>query len=362
MNTPALEPPPGIEPNFIDSPNHRSLFLGVMIACLVITVIATLIQFYVKIFLIRTIHYEDYALMAALLLQIGHYAPGLHATEFAPGLHQWDIPLRDIKQFLLDFHIGAIFYDMTILALKVSIMMQFLRIFVPNRDRSLTFWLTHIVLWTNTIFYIVIVFMEIFACTPIAKRWDPFITDGRCINTSLQYLTSASFNFALDFVMLVWTQKVIWSLHMSTNRKLRVGVVFIAGLLACIFGGIGLYLNVKLLQTEDQVYISSLMAMYTFPETTSGFLVLCLPCFPRFFNAMMIKVFPQAPGFLARTKARILAQEGVPPQANLIQERKGSVKGAKRSLWHISADPEDSQLTTERTERTGDEANSAKGV
>jgi hypothetical protein len=118
---------------------------------------------------------------------------------------------------------------MTILTLKLSILLQFLRVFVPRGDRSFTFWMTHVVLWGNTLFYIIIVFLEIFACRPMAKLWDPLITNGKCLNTLLEYLISASFNFALDFIILVWTQKVIWSLQLSGKRKMKLGILFLAG-------------------------------------------------------------------------------------------------------------------------------------
>lgn len=174
--------------------------------------------------------------------------PAFHVYTYAPVLHQWDISIRNISKYLLvrttaslplaythinpqDFHVGAIFYDVTILALKLSILLQFLRVFVPTGDRSFTFWMTHVILWGNTVFYVIIIFMEIFACQPMAKMWDPFIVDGKCLNTPLQYLICASFNCALDFIILVWTQKVIWGLHMSTWRKVKLGILFFAGLM-----------------------------------------------------------------------------------------------------------------------------------
>ena len=121
-------------------------------------------------------------------------------------------------------------YDATILTLKLAIFLQFLRIFIPTVDRSFTFWTTHILLWVNTIFYTIVIFTEIFACQPMKKIWDPLVLEGKCLNTPMSYLICASFNFALDFVMLVWTQKVIWNLNMSTLKKLQVGVLFLAGI------------------------------------------------------------------------------------------------------------------------------------
>jgi hypothetical protein len=114
--------------------------------------------------------------------------------------------------------------------LKICILLQFLRIFVPAGERRKTYWATHILIWLNTLFYTVTVFVEIFACKPMRKQWDPLITTGKCVNTPAAYLTSQSFNLALDLIILIWTQAIIWSLHMSIQQKLKLGVLFTAGL------------------------------------------------------------------------------------------------------------------------------------
>jgi hypothetical protein len=115
--------------------------------------------------------------------------------------------------------------------LKLCILIQFLHVFIPRGERSKTFWTTHLLIWVNTVFYIIIVFIEIFACRPIQALWNPLITNGKCLNTPLEYLISASFNCALDTLVLIWTQKVIWGLQMSTKRKLKFAVLFLAGLM-----------------------------------------------------------------------------------------------------------------------------------
>src|SRR5438034_7180795 len=56
---------------------------------------------------------------------------------------------------------------------------------------------------------------------------------------------------------------------------------------ACVFDGLRVSMNVKLLRTQDRTYVSALMALYTVPECTSGFLVLCLPVFPKFLDSTM---------------------------------------------------------------------------
>ena len=154
----------------------------------------------------------------------------IFARKDAKAMHSF-LWLTNANIVLQDYHVGAVFYDMTILFLKLAILLQFFRIFFPGDDRSKAFWMTHIVIWMTTIFYIIIVFLEVFACRPIAKLWDPLITTGKCRNTLLDNLIGGSLNFALDAVILIWTQKVIWSLHISTAKKLKLGVLFLAGLM-----------------------------------------------------------------------------------------------------------------------------------
>ena len=40
---------------------------------------------------------------------------------------------------------------MTIMTLKIAILIQFLRIFIPAGERSKTYWATHALVWMNTI-------------------------------------------------------------------------------------------------------------------------------------------------------------------------------------------------------------------
>lgn len=59
LDLPALGPPPGVKSNLIDPPHRRELSLGILIPCLVITVVVTLMRFYVKAFVDKKWHVED---------------------------------------------------------------------------------------------------------------------------------------------------------------------------------------------------------------------------------------------------------------------------------------------------------------
>ncbi|KAF2731127.1 hypothetical protein EJ04DRAFT_443648, partial [Polyplosphaeria fusca] len=277
---PALPPPAGVEPNFEHPPANRALVLGIMVPCLTITTIGTLLRLYVKTFIMRKWHLEDWLLPLVFAFTVAGYVPVFHVYTFAPVVHQWNLRLGALQSFLLDVHVGLIFYDVTMLTLKLAILVQFLRIFIPERNFS--YWATHALIWCNTIFYLAMLFVQLFACKPIRKQWDPLVTGGSCLDIPLTYLISQSFNFALDALILVWTQAIIWTLHMSITKRIKLGVLFFAGLIGVVAAAGSIFMNARMFNTDDQSYWYALSALMIFPETTAGFLVLSLPVVPKF--------------------------------------------------------------------------------
>lgn len=60
LNGPAGTPPAGVTPNFDNPPNLNNTFLvGTLVLCLSFATVAVLIRLYTKLFLIRSVAYED---------------------------------------------------------------------------------------------------------------------------------------------------------------------------------------------------------------------------------------------------------------------------------------------------------------
>jgi hypothetical protein len=71
-----------------------------------------------------------------------------------------------------------IIWGIIILILKITILLQYLCIFVPNGTRGLIFWTCHAVLWFNVTYYVVWTLLELFSCQPREKFWDHTIMRG----------------------------------------------------------------------------------------------------------------------------------------------------------------------------------------
>lgn len=59
LNSPALPPPSGEEPNFVNPPNLNVLFYVVDVGCILISAVVLAIRLYTKACIIRKVVLED---------------------------------------------------------------------------------------------------------------------------------------------------------------------------------------------------------------------------------------------------------------------------------------------------------------
>ena len=115
---------------------------------------------------------------------------------------------------------------------KVSILLQLMRIFVPDR-RSHDYLVVQILIWLNVSFFTACFFLEIFSCIPREALWDPSVT-GKCVNLPLSFIITAVINIVSDLSMLALPLVWVWRLQMVSTWKLRISAVFATGILYVI--------------------------------------------------------------------------------------------------------------------------------
>lgn len=130
---------------------------------------------------------------------------------------------------------SQILYGPLIFMTKLSILLLFLRIFIPTRT-SKTFFFVHLLLWTNLFFYLINTFIKIFECTPRSKIWMPK-TAGHCVSIPWMIVVAAIINVISDFTILILPIASVWSLQMGRRQKLAASAVFAAGILYSLCAG-----------------------------------------------------------------------------------------------------------------------------
>lgn len=118
-------------------------------------------------------------------------------------------------------------YSPTISITKLSILLMYLRLFIPNRTGT-TYHLTQFVLWSQLAFYFAIFIVTTCQCIPRRKIWEPF-SPGRCVRADTVLAVTAIFNVFSDFSILLLPIGSIWRLQMPRSRKLAISAVFATG-------------------------------------------------------------------------------------------------------------------------------------
>ncbi|KAF2821601.1 hypothetical protein CC86DRAFT_410694 [Ophiobolus disseminans] len=290
LNKPALEPPLGVEHDFSASPHFRSEMLGVNISMLLLATFAVMIRIYTKMVILKKMAIEDYLIIAAWLM----YTAGYHTINFimlnmkGAGEHQWNVHVRDLIPFAYYLMIESAIYGLVVMQIKAAIILQCLRVLVPTGIRNVSYWVFHVLLWAHVIFYMICMFVEIFMCSPRSKAWDPTVLTGHCMDSKAVNTAAAAINTASDLILVLIPQVVIWGLNMPTRRKWAVSVVFLVGVLASAAAAVRMYYCIDLYRTKDYTWGVTMMGLWVHVEVGLGFLVACIPVFPRFFKQQPI--------------------------------------------------------------------------
>lgn len=115
--------------------------------------------------------------------------------------------------------------------IKLSILWQYIQVFMPNKQPRALYWTTIAVIAANLASYLVLLVLQIWSCNPMRKSWDPLVTDGHCLNTLALNVGASSVNVVSDTAILLLPQAVIWRLHMPLKQKLAVSMMFFIAIL-----------------------------------------------------------------------------------------------------------------------------------
>jgi hypothetical protein len=116
-------------------------------------------------------------------------------------------------------------------ATKVSIVMQYLRIFSGQTTRALCY----ILLCTLFPAALWAVLGGTLLCTPVSKLWEPWIY-GRCISAEAYWISVAVIDIDLDIFVLTLPIPAVMDLRLSRRQKQSLIAVFLLGFFVCVVG------------------------------------------------------------------------------------------------------------------------------
>lgn len=141
-------------------------------------------------------------------------------------------------------------YGPTVFATKAAILLFLTRMFSPYR--TYVMWIYGF-MGVMAIYYVVMLVLKIIICRPISMFWGA-TDDGECLDQRLLILVDNVISLVSDLVVLLLPCPLTKKLQVGLKAKLKIGVVFGVGGIACIFSLIRLVFIINNGESPDQTY------------------------------------------------------------------------------------------------------------
>ncbi|KAH9216512.1 hypothetical protein DL95DRAFT_407493 [Leptodontidium sp. 2 PMI_412] len=321
----AMPPPPGVIPNF-EHPESRGNQVVVTIA--VLLPLATLVlslRLYTRRMIVRTMGSDDWTWNKFdWFWWLTIYSK---VVNLGMGSHIWDVPLTTFSPHYLKIGmICGIFYGLSFMCVKLSILLLYLRL-SPYRPFRITVWIAAAV----TVIYSVLGSFEfIFNCRPIAKNWDVTISGGSCIDVAKILTAHGIVNIATDVATLVLPVMLVYKLQLPMKQKVAVAGLFMTGTLVCIVSAIRLKSVWDLAHSMDMTWVGLGVSVWSVVEVYVGIICACLISFKPFLR----RHFPRLIGSSNRSgdfRARFSRTASVIPKTSISGYELESREGHRKS-------------------------------
>ncbi|KAI0198477.1 hypothetical protein F4808DRAFT_435940 [Astrocystis sublimbata] len=285
LDRPALDPPPGVDPNFDHPVNYNALGYAFSSVFLAFTVFAIGIRCYARLFVDKKFHLGDYILLPAFGLALWCIYTLFNSISSRGFLvHQWDIRIRDFPPYLYDVFILTNVFPAFLSVMKVAILIEWIHIFVPLGTRTPMFWSYHAMIWIVVLTTVVILILINVSCPDYKTHWETEVPDqcpGRRLPKGEIAVALSGTNFVADVLIFILPQRTIWRLNMPTRQKLVISAFFAVGLIACIAGILRFALQAQLSTSVDYTFGFSILSLTAIVEGAGAVFVLCIPCAPK---------------------------------------------------------------------------------
>ncbi|KAF1948665.1 hypothetical protein CC80DRAFT_458826 [Byssothecium circinans] len=261
-----------------DHEDRRPNFVAANTICLILAVIAVMLRLVSRSLARIKIALDDWTIILALCFQIVFSATMLSLVQYGMGRHV--LHLTSVKNFAITALVAETAYNFSIMTTKLSILCLYYRLFpLPWFKKAVMALGAFVIAYS-----IPQIFGDIFQCVPIKAKWDPVAAmTAHCIDYVKLIITCGIINIITDFMMLALPVPVLWSLHVSSHRKLVLSVMFLIGGFVCIISIVRLFFA-QHVATVDPTWDLVWPATLSGVESCSAIVAACIPTYRPLIN------------------------------------------------------------------------------
>ncbi|KAH7176032.1 hypothetical protein EDB81DRAFT_771772 [Dactylonectria macrodidyma] len=284
----ASPPPPGVTPDFENPPNKAYAIIIPNIVLAIISTVSVFMRLYTAWFITHQRGMTDYLLAISWIFALIFSITLFFTTQYGFGRHLWDIPFSVFNVNCLKIGaINGVFYGMSIMLTKLSILAFYLRFILPGKLRAVI----SSVMVLTIVYSIISSFEWVYACQPLEKYWDLTITDGVCIDWVKLSVFNAVMNSVTDAVILLLPFFILHGLVLPMPQKIGVMIVMMTGGFILIISLIKAKTTVDLLQSTDITWEIIPTAILGSFEVHIAIVCACMPFAKPFLRRYFPRVF-----------------------------------------------------------------------
>ncbi|OAG12116.1 uncharacterized protein CC84DRAFT_1080938 [Paraphaeosphaeria sporulosa] len=238
--------------------------------------LTVLLRLYTRLFVIRYLGVEDYFVSIALVCSIGlNICIGIPCgfAILLEGTHIATVILQPLIIFVKAFYASLIVYYLSLGFTKVSILLQYRRVFSTRKFQIAC----DVVLAVVVVYAFWTVLSSIFGCKPIQAFWTlkhPF----KCLDQFTVWFFNGAMNILTDLSIIVLPMPVIRKLNLPRRQKQALIGIFAIGGFVCLVSILRLQSLVAISNSPDPTYNNPPAATWSSIETNVGIICSCLPC------------------------------------------------------------------------------------
>ncbi|KAK7512607.1 uncharacterized protein IWZ02DRAFT_494020 [Phyllosticta citriasiana] len=296
------------------------------VACLVSSGIATGfvgLRLYTRFRISRHPGWDDAVIVIADLFSIVLCPTYLYQLKYGMGKPIASLTPEALVTLQEWFWVSTWVYLSGIAFGKMSILIQFLRIFVDFKTRFASWFTILFIVTCCTVCF----FGGIFACNPVHKFWKQSVS-GTCINYMAIWYMHAGMSILSDILIIITPLPIIVNMNLEKKKKISLAITFAIGGFGLVTSVIRFYYLHRLLIVTDKTLFNPFPALWSALELNTLIICGCLITLP-----------PLLPIILGSIRRYASSSSPSNSQGNTIVGQLGSdgVDSSRPRFWSTSA-------------------------
>ncbi|EOD45288.1 Integral membrane protein [Neofusicoccum parvum] len=265
-----------------DNKGPGAVATTVTVTCIASVIV--LVRLWIRMVLVRASGWDDWIITIAMAGIAGMTITISQQVKWGLGRHIEELDEHMQERLFFCFWLSIIFYNIGLGMTKISIIMQYLRIFATTRVMRVAC----LAVMTFTVLYTLeAIILSIFSCTPVDRFWQRS-KPGTCVNFKALWFTHAALNIFSDVMIISLPMPVIRGLNVPKKQKFALMGIFALGAFGCVTSILRLRSLYAVADSTDTSYDNVDAAVWSNVEINVAIMCASLPTF----KALVKRLFP----------------------------------------------------------------------